>query len=155
MFTSLGLVYLEFDWRWQISRSHDWCRQRRKPLPSRFTFDRSVWSPILSGIHFIILNFHFIWVLVRIAYLQCANVDLSIFLGYVFWCNIWCRSLMWIWNWVRAGLVYNLTEYLSSHGINIESLETYTQEVRILATISSCLFIWTFLFKSLFDLVRN
>lgn len=28
-----------------------------------------------------------------------------------------------------AGLVYNLTEYLSSHGINIESLETYTQEV--------------------------
>ncbi|XP_024392014.1 uncharacterized protein [Physcomitrium patens] len=29
----------------------------------------------------------------------------------------------------NPGLVYNLTEYLSSHGINIESLETYTQEV--------------------------
>jgi len=28
----------------------------------------------------------------------------------------------------NPGLVYNLTEYLSSHGINIESLETYTQE---------------------------
>lgn len=33
-----------------------------------------------------------------------------------------------------AGLVYNLTEYLSSLGINIESLETYTQEVRILTS---------------------
>lgn len=30
---------------------------------------------------------------------------------------------------VGAGLVYNVAEYLSSLGINIESLETYTQEV--------------------------
>ncbi|KAG0629411.1 hypothetical protein M758_1G101700 [Ceratodon purpureus] len=28
----------------------------------------------------------------------------------------------------NPGLVYNLTEYLASYGINIESLETYTQE---------------------------
>ncbi|KAG0618760.1 hypothetical protein M758_4G090100 [Ceratodon purpureus] len=28
----------------------------------------------------------------------------------------------------NPGLVYNLSEYLSSHGINIESLETHTQE---------------------------
>jgi glycine cleavage system regulatory protein len=28
----------------------------------------------------------------------------------------------------NPGLVYNLTEYLSSHGVNIESLVTYNQE---------------------------
>lgn len=28
-----------------------------------------------------------------------------------------------------AGLVYNVTEYLFGHGINIENLETHTEEV--------------------------
>jgi hypothetical protein len=44
-----------------------------------------------------------------------------------------------------AGLVYNLTEYLASHGINIESLETYTQEVRVLTTRFSSMLVSLFL----------
>lgn len=43
-----------------------------------------------------------------------------------------CKLSRWIAgniSFANAGLVYNLTEYLSSHGVNIESLETYRQEV--------------------------
>jgi glycine cleavage system regulatory protein len=42
-----------------------------------------------------------------------------------------------------AGLVYNVTEYLFGHGINIENLETRTEEVSTsnicLLTCDTCL----------------
>jgi hypothetical protein len=46
------------------------------------------------------------------------------------WIHLLLRCLLFICSmWGRAGLVYNVTEYLFSHGINIENLETHTEQV--------------------------
>ncbi len=46
------------------------------------------------------------------------------------WIHLLLRCLLFICSmWGGAGLVYNVTEYLFSHGINIENLETHTEQV--------------------------